>query len=141
VSLYSGSSYTLHRAKPHGNGVERAQEGNGVDCRPYFRCARRHRRRGAWEVQSWLERELYESQKNVQWSGLLSARPHKGCKQNRREKLCRNNHDSVSSIVISHVTRDKGLALRRPRVRISRCVCYSECEVQFRFAVCDFVSA
>jgi hypothetical protein len=67
--------------------------------------------------------------------------PHKGCKQNRREKLCRNNHDSASSIVISRVTRDKGLALRRPRVRISRCVRYSECEVQFRFAVCDFVSA
>ena len=46
--------------KPHRSGVKRDQEGNGIDSRPCFRW---DRRRGAWEVQSWLERELYESQR------------------------------------------------------------------------------
>jgi hypothetical protein len=40
--------------KPHGNGVGRAQEGNGVDSHPCFRYAQR---RGAWEFEvGWTKR-------------------------------------------------------------------------------------
>ncbi len=72
------------RMSPHGNGVGRAQEGNSVaDRRPCFRCARHC---GVCEVRGWLDRELYKSQKKYHQSGLLPARPHDGCKQNRQGK-------------------------------------------------------
>jgi hypothetical protein len=65
ICVYRGKR---QRRSPMGTESKEPRRETG-SSRPCFRCARRRR---AWEVQSWLERELDESQKNCSnWAYCL----------------------------------------------------------------------